>query len=357
LNNFALTQGSKSIFSVKKGMDGLKIKSIIHRAKRLPTMCWSWIRFQREVFLDGCRYLSATPWGPVGKYGRCHFESDIVRRYHVIEKGLCMPDFRPRFGISTVIQLSALLEKWYQSEDLSSEPNQQIEAAVEVLAAYHQRHEDMGIDVSDLIDLHLIRNVRRCVGGKGGVMPYRIDSSSDRKSFVRVIRSRSSVRTFVQGKVPEQSVVKTAVETAISSPSVCNRQSWRVHCFTGAKAQAVLALQNGNRGFGHMIPLVMVVTSDMRSFTTSVERNQPWIDGGMFAMTLLLGLHGEGLGAVPLNWSVHNTTDSLLRQVAGIPDYQRVIMLIGCGYPEEGCLVTRSQRRPCDEVVRWATTP
>ncbi|NBB79900.1 MAG: hypothetical protein GVY36_10715 [Verrucomicrobia bacterium] len=70
-------------------------------------------------------------------------------------------------------------------------------------------------------------------------------------------------------------------------------------------------------------------------------------------MTLLLALHAEGLGTVSLNWSVENARDEALRKVANIPDYERIMMFIGCGYAKEGAMVAHSLRRPVNEFIHW----
>jgi nitroreductase len=144
-----------------------------------------------------------------------------------------------------------------------------------------------------------------------------------------------------------------AVDLAMRSPSVCNRQTARIHVFTGEDAQRALSFQSGNRGFGHRIPMVIIVTSDLRYFTGTAERYQGWIDGGMFSMLLLLALHAQGLGAVSLNWSVNNERDRELRNAVAIPEYERVIMLIGCGFPSPDGLVPVSSRRLATDVASW----
>jgi nitroreductase len=99
---------------------------------------------------------------------------------------------------------------------------------------------------------------------------------------------------------------------------------------------------------------VIIVTSDLRYFTGTAERYQGWIDGGMFSMLLLLALHAQGVGAVSLNWSVNNERDRELRNAVAIPEYERVIMLIGCGHPTPEALIPVSARRRADDVVSWA---
>jgi nitroreductase len=271
-----------------------------------------------------------------------HLESDIIRLYHVVEKGLSMPAFRPRAGADTVRQLQLSLSRWKGPD------GPQIQSARAVLAAYHKKHEELGIGIEDVLATD---GIPACgPEATGGVKPYQPQAAEDREAFMRVMKGRVSVRNFDSGRAPSLETLERAVAAAMSSPSVCNRQTWKAHCYTGSKAQELLALQNGNRGFGHTIPTIFVVTSDLRLFTGTSERYQAWIDGGMFAMSLLLGLHAEGLGAVALNWSVLNKRDRELRKAACIPEYERIIMLIGCGYPADGACVPVSTRRAIGDV-------
>lgn len=313
------------------------------------------VRFYQEAFLDARRYLRAAKAVTVnGKHRREHLESDIIRQYHVIEKGLSMPDFRPRFGANMVRKLARQLGEWQQLYGHKSNcANNQIKVAHIVLNAYLRRHRELNVDISDILRESDVKAISDSDEGAGGAIPLPKVQPEDTEAFSRVVRTRTSVRDFRENRMPQRPLIEEAVSLAIRSPSVCNRQTWRVHIYEGKRAQEVLALQNGNRGFGHTIPMVIIPTSDMRYFTGSIERYQSWIDGGMFSMSLLLGLHAKGLGAVSLNWSVHNDRDAALREVAKIPDHERIMMLIGCGYAREGALVAHSPRRPIEEFIRW----
>jgi hypothetical protein len=57
------------------------------------------IRFYRQCYLDSKRFLDSISPAKLGREAAvARIESDVVRQYHVIEKGLSMPDFRPGFG-------------------------------------------------------------------------------------------------------------------------------------------------------------------------------------------------------------------------------------------------------------------
>src|SRR3546814_11150576 len=80
-------------------------------------------------------------------------------------------------------------------------------------------------------------------------------------------------------------VIEEAVELALHSPSVCDRQASYVYCLQSREIiDRALSLQNGNRGFGHEIPCLLILCTDLSAFDTAGERYQHWIDGGMFSM-------------------------------------------------------------------------
>ena len=303
------------------------------------------LTYYREWFLDAKAYLkSSTVLGYIHCHAGQQKESELTRLYHSLEKGLCMPDFHPRSGESTVRCLIAILA---DNETLQEMNAGQVAAARSVLHAYRARHDQLGVDVSDF-----------CAGWtedmpESSFRQWSPVSEKDATTFSRVMMSRKSIRNFKTDRIPDRPIIETAIRQAITSPSVCNRQTWRVHAFQGDKTQQLLALQSGNRGFGHTIPLLLIITSDMRSFTGAEERYQPWIEGGLFSMSLLLALHAQGLGAVALNWSVRNKVDLTLHQRAGIPAHERVILMIGCGFPVEGALVPASKRRDESSILDW----
>ena len=113
----------------------------------------------------------------------------------------------------------------------------------------------------------------------------------------------------------------------------------------------VLSCQGGNAGFGETVKGVLVVTTDTSRFFSVGERNQCWIDGGLFSMSLVYALHSLGLGSCCLNWSVEKDTDQKLRRITGIPQSEVVIMMIGVGHLPEKLVVARSMRKPLETIL------
>lgn len=308
-------------------------------------------RLHYESFCDAERYYRAASWaGPVRRHQLPHLEAEIIKHYHVIEKGLTMADFRPRSGVDVLRRLIELIDLW----EKESGPLNSFHylAAMAVIRSYNKKHENLGVNVSDLIPERLLRFAEESDTVGGAKLPSAINPEV-LACFDSIALSRHSVRNFDSVRIPSVSQIEDAVRVAISTPSVCNRQSWRVHFFTGKAAQSVLSRQNGNRGFGHLIPAVAVVTSDMRVFAGGPERYQAWIEGGLFSMTFMLALHSRGLASIALNWSRLNRDDKALRRTANIPDFERIIMLIGIGYAVNTLEVACSPRPGPERFTIW----
>jgi nitroreductase len=146
--------------------------------------------------------------------------------------------------------------------------------------------------------------------------------------------------------------IEFAAAAAQRAPAVCNRQFGRLYVYTErVDIDRILELQGGARGFGDQLRGLAIVTTDLRNFWAAGERHQAWTDGGLFAMSFVLGLHARGLGTVCLNWSKTPRTDQQLREIANLPEESVVIMLVGFGHLRESYSVASSIRVPLSEVL------
>ena len=167
--------------------------------------------------------------------------------------------------------------------------------------------------------------------------------------------TRHSVRDYKTLPAPGELLTR-AVELAINTPSVCNRQSWHVRFYSDpADVTSVLQFQNGNVGM-RPVPTVALVTVDTQLFGGIGERNQGWIEGGLFSMSLVWAMHSLGLDTCMLNMSARNETTDRLRKHLDIDDGELVIMMIAVGYGRDGHRRARSVRRSTDEVLRTAVS-
>lgn len=169
--------------------------------------------------------------------------------------------------------------------------------------------------------------------------------------FRRFAYSRFSVRDFIDEPV-DIALIREAADIARKTPSVCNRQAWQLHVYQGKDdIGRVLACQGGNRGFADCIGTVLVVTATSEHFFSIVERNQGFIDGGLYSMSLVYALHALGLATCCLNLSLSPDQDKRLQEVAGLSPGEMPIMMIAVGHYPASFKVASSERRDLSETL------
>ncbi len=277
-------------------------------------------------------------------------EARLIASYHVLEKGLSMPDPREGFGKDTALYLIGMLDHYNQKKyDLNSG---QYLSAIQVLDCYIDLQKKYNCNMDDVeAGLAKIRNgAKPTQGGSKEVTRNELINQST-ANFEKLANSRCSIRNF-DNKAVDLDLIKKAIKIAQRTPSVCNRQSARVYIVKDKiNVERISKFQNGNRGFRHLIDKLLIVTSDLQVFEGANERYQGFIDGGMFAMSILYALQYLGLGACALNWAVTRERDEELRQNVPIKDSENVIMFIAVGHLPKTLKVAFSKRRDVDQVI------
>ena len=163
--------------------------------------------------------------------------------------------------------------------------------------------------------------------------------------FKKFAYSRHSIRNFTSEEVTVDLIME-AIQIAQKTPSVCNRQSSRVHIFESKEVQKIaLSFQNGNAGFGDKASKILLVTTDAEDFFGAGERHQAYIDGGMFAMSLIYALHGLGVGTCALNLAFGYRQSDDLKKTLVIEQKEILIMMIAVGHIPENLKVAASPRK------------
>lgn len=285
-----------------------------------------------------------------GAHGRENMRARMAMDGHFLEYGLSLRGTTPGHGQDRALRLAQDLDRYVATYG----PDASTEIAVRMLQAWLTLAEgaDQPLDrIRSLLSRH---ETSRETGLRGGAETVGAEEilSAGRMDFLRFAEARHSIRDYAPDAVPMDSIER-AVQAAQQSPASCNRQTCRAHIWTDPAMRArVLALQNGNRGFGDLLGGVAVITSDLAHWEQPHERYQAWVDGGMFAMSFVYGLHAEGLGSVMLNWSVTRQRDRELRQLIKLPDTELVITMVGFGCLPDCLRVCVSQRRPLDTTLR-----
>lgn len=320
------------------------LRGLVRRARLIREYLYDYHRM--------VRHSSAVQWGN----SREKLQSLIIIRYHGIEKGLSLPQPRPGFGRDKIAQLVEMLRTYIDSYGA----DHSTATALNALKAYLDFNAKAGVQDETLratVD-ELAQRAAEFPTPEGDLTAgcRELTEACVRKAgqapFEKFMESRCTVRQFSDDPVDPE-VLRAAVKIAQKTPSVCNRQPWRAWVVDDeAKIKKVLEIGGGARGFEDQMKLILVVTSDLACFQSPGERNQCWIDGGMFGMALIQALHAQGLASCCMNWSKTRDVDRRLRRLVAIPEAESIIFLLGVGHPREAFLVAASARKPVNEVLR-----
>jgi nitroreductase len=276
-------------------------------------------------------------------------ESEITLLYHSIEKGFLYDPIRFGFAERKIKELIEYLK----SIDLPTVKNRtHIQAAILNLCVYYDIHQKNRIDISDYFPVEDYEFFKSNLNISGDPMKSHTKDTffkSIHSDFKEFSSSRSSVRNFTSEKIPAE-IFQQAVDLANKAPSVCNRQSISVYLLENKqKIDSILNIQGGLKGYDEKLSQLIVLTSDRNYFYSIGERNQLFIDGGIYLMNLLYALHYYKIGACPAHWGMTIEADRKVQNILGLRESEKIICLIAVGIPEEKFRTTLSLRRPASE--------
>lgn len=314
-------------------------RSAVNALRRLKAL----IQIFGNFFYDARRFYVNSSSG-LSDMAIPQLQGRMFAKAHSIEKGLSMPEVRSFFGEAALKELVRCMRAYDRAG--GDREHAAYRKGTACLRAYLDFHAARGAALPDRFAF-ISAFASEAASGDGGVIACDAATmrAAARGDFRSLALSRHSIRQFADRPVAP-ALIAEAVALAQHAPSVCNRQGASAYLITDPSLMRMaLEIQGGNRGFGQEIRALLVVVCDLAVFRDAKERYQGWIDGGMFSMMLLQGLHYLGLGACPLNWSADAGKDRKLRRLLGIPDTELVIMLIGAGHLRDEFVVARSPRR------------
>jgi len=258
-----------------------------------------------------------------------------------------MPGKRLGFGQARVVFLANEILSKKECSDLL-----EIEIAIGIIKEYDKLHKQRSYKlprklqyiIDKIVQLYpYIKNLKQINISREEFF------SAKENSFLKFSTSRRSVRHFSR-KASEQQV-NDSIELALTAPSACNRQAFKCHIFNDKiKVQEVLSCQSGNRGFGHLVPQVCVLTVDLRMIGKN-EQNDIYFNAGLFAMNLCYSFHYNEVGSCMLNWSVNPKKDKLMRKIANISNAHSIAVVIAFGIPSKQIEIARSDKKILDDSI------
>lgn len=260
-------------------------------------------------------------------------DAEIMLVMHALEKGMSFKVKKKGFGKEKSSALVDLLNKHLISYGVDD----QVAVATNILHGYLQDAFSVeDIDVRKKIEDYLSEHkdlLKESTGGaKSVTKPVDILSYED---VLRLYSSRVSVREYSNQPLSKEEIDK-AINLARTSPSACNRQAARVYVVKDEQLKrSIMDNQLGDQGWCNGADTLFVVTEKATYFGNLYERSEPFIDGGMFAMNLVMGLHSQGIASCCKMYVREPQIDKIIRGLLSIPENEIPIILILAGhYPE-----------------------
>lgn len=299
-----------------------------------------------EYARDGWLFLRYNGFSPLESRDRRLSHKTIIEA-HTIEKGLALPEPRPYFGQDKVRALLEMNAGWAPPPgDLSR--TMLLGALWDYRAAFVNTSPP---DAALAAQVDTFLGTQEAETAEGGLRGN-IEKKSERNaSAVAFLEARFSARDFAPRSLEDREIA-AVVDLAQRAPSQCNRQSTRLHVYRDrARIVRLLELQGGGRGFIQAVPTLFVITSEITAWGGPQQRNQPYVDGGIFTTMLLLSLDAHGFVSCPMNLAITHSKEQAIKKEGSIPARERLVVMVAAGLPPSYPLrAARSPRWPADKI-------
>lgn len=281
----------------------------------------------------------------------------LRRNIHRLEKGLLMKPMRKIFALDyieeTVLTYKSLLNDYHIGKDVSIN---ELKWAYDVLKKYFDvtgSHEVINESREKFNELdHITFEIK-----SEKYIPYTRDLSKPSpvtfESLLELAKYRRSVRWFKNKEVPKHKI-DNALNVANLSPSACNRQPYYFRFFDEPEElKKISRLPMGTRGYNDNIPVMAAVIGDLSAYPFERDRHLIYIDASLAVMAFILALETQGVSSCIINWPDIEEREKKITEFLNLKDYERVIMLIGLGYPDDTGQVAYSQKKDLNKIRSW----
>lgn len=307
---------------------------------------------------DEERYRAHNYGGSYETYSQPQLIGHMMLAAHSLEKGLSSDVFELGHGFGRLMELAGMVDVYvkrrYDTKSFAyinalSILNNHIDLYRGT--EYEGAIRDMFANISPCLD-SLTPSNKNLAGTKK--VSRQSKQTNGTKNFQELIEGRSSARAFSEKPIDRRDL-KEAIRLAQKSPSACNRQAIKVYEMHDPEIiKEVMFIQEGFSSQNPPKCLTLIVADDY-NFSGAGERNQGYIDGGLFAMSFMYALEFKKLAACPLHASFTHDKEQLFRRLLNIPDNEKLIVFIAIGQFKEEYTVAKSYRYPVEYITKEIT--
>lgn len=306
-----------------------------------------YVKIMMAFHYDAKRFIAHS--AALNPHSKSVLEAKIIMHYHVLEKGITMPNRRIPFGVNVAKSLVSLLRDFEQLYGLT----RQVEHGMAVLKDYFEIHRSAGVPEDELVEICKFFDSHPTVcASKQRHFSRQGYYAIKNEPFPIFAAGRHTIRNYSSTPIDDSKIIE-AVKLATTAPSACNRQHVRVRCIRNHDVcNQVLMLQGGNRGFGHLADKVLIVTAELQAEVGGTrERYDAYVNGGIFLMNLCYAMTYFEIAHCILTASMERETETKVRSLGKIPDSEVIVAMLCCGEPANEVEVASSPRRDVDELL------
>ena len=167
--------------------------------------------------------------------------------------------------------------------------------------------------------------------------------------FNDVVKNRYSCKKYSDRKVEDEKL-QAILEAGRLAPTAKNLQEQRIYVISSAEGLAKIDSVTPCR---YGAPVVLVVAFDKNNVFTypGGKYDSGAEDAAIVATHMLLAAADQGVDSCWVNFM----DPDRLAQVLGLPDSEKILMLLDLGYAAEGAgpLPNHASRKPLSETVRY----
>lgn len=278
----------------------------------------------------------------------------LVRNTHRIEKGLLMRPRKAHFASSYLQETMDSFNAVWGNRQVEESSDGQKKWFKDVLSEYFAVVEDTPLIQTERRRFKALVNGAENLSAPDRSIPYVREpgmfSNISYEEFYKLTRQRRSVRWFLPNPVPRKLIDK-ALMAALQSPSACNRQPFEFRIFDDPHQVAALSsIPMGTKGYGHRLPVFVVIIGNLDAYPYERDRHVIYIDGSLAAMTFMLALETLGLSSCPINWPDIEERERQMEKALKLEPWKRPILCIGLGYPDPAGKVAFSEKRTLKQI-------
>lgn len=271
---------------------------------------------------------------------------------HSLEKSLSNEKFEIGHGFMVIGLLRGFIDIYlYKGYDKN---HKAYINTISVLKAFYERHRgtEYQAEIDDILGDSLLDIIHTDNSDIGGAFFVSISDKKNNstKNFKDLAEGRFAIRTYANKPVAKKEI-EEVIAIATKTPTVCNRQPVRVRVMYDKDIIAKILEVQGGIAYYDTPPVLFLVTADDNSYVGANERNQGYIDGGLFAMSILYALEFKNLAGCPLHAMFETERDFKIRGMLDIPDNEKIITFISAGYFDDNSGVCKSFRYPVDHIL------